>query len=697
MSQVLPESQVEPEIVEKCLAVLEDYYDQEIKQLVGIYPDERSLYVDFQDVRKKSDDLAWDYQEQPDLMQEYFQRALAQYPVPNLDVDMSDLCVRITNLSTGDDGLRYLPGNLNDRLTGEAIEVAGQVAQVSQALPEIQEGAFECQRCGTVTRMPQLTEDLQEPHECQACERNGPFVLDNDKSDFKMVRMLRLQRPPEESEGGETAVDIRLTDDLAEQGVRGAQRVTVPGKLRLQQGDSHSKQFPFLFEGHDTIPQDGSGSNIDYEDYEDEIREIAQTDDPVQTLADQIAPHLYTEDKLEAIKRALILQSVGTTRKDPDDGPTFRGDFHVLLLGDPSTGKSDLVEEIIDLAPRGKYKSGKGLSKAGITAAAVRDEFGQNEWGLKAGLLPLASGGIAGVDEIDKVDDDALDAVHSALENQTVTVMKAGIDANLPAYTRLLASGNPKHGRFEEYEPVGEQIDLPPALMSRFDLMFMVPDDPDPERDSEVAGHAIDAWIETSKMDHPGEESPEDSVATRDYDEEVLTAYFAKAQAEIQPRWPDDAELKQRIIEFYRDIRVKGMGDDAPVPITARKLQAILRLAEASARACLREHVTGEDVDRAIELVKMTLHDVGIDPETGEYDADIVETGTSKNQRERIRTVKEIIKDMEGDWEEGAPHHDIVDVANDIGMEKQKVEHELEKLKQKGEIYEPQSKHYRTS
>lgn len=689
---------------EYLITFLKNYYRDQVGYLAQRYPrEQRSLVIDYSDIVTFDLDLAEDFDKKPDTVIELLEDALYNYDLP-ADVDLRGARVRVRNVdpqgSVADPNSRIRdPGDFSVRFdAGKPLGIQGQVSQVTDAKPYVQEAAFECLRCGTRTYIPQSGGKLQDPHECQGCERQGPFNLDETDSEWDMRRMVRLQKPPERSGGLESHTDITLTGDLAEAPVngeplKGGERVTATGVLTVDTDDmmdNSSTEGDWQFETLDVAPEDGGVGAVDWEDYQDELEEIEEADDPIQVLVDNIAPHLYGE-KYEPIKRALALQVIGTNKKSPQDGPTYRGDIHCLLLGDPSTGKSDLVLEMTNLAPRGKFKSGEGLAKAGITAAAVRDGFGGDGWSLKAGLLVLASGGLAGIDEIDKAADEAVHATHSALENQVVTVSKAGIDATLPAETSLLASGNPIHGRFDTYEPLGEQIDLPPALMSRFDLMFMLPDRVDPEKDREIATHMTKSWDDSAQKVHPNHSDPEGSTGEREYPEEVLTAYIAKAKQTITPVWTDD-EVNDLLVNFYVDLREEGSDADAPVPVTARKLQALKRLSESAARARMHEVVQEEDVELAIDLVRTSLEDVGINPETGDMDADIVETGTSKSQRDRIKRYKAVIRDVSEEHDgDGAPRQDVVDLLIEMGDSKKKVNDELENLRRKGEVYEPRT------
>jgi len=296
-------------------------------------------------------------------------------------------------------------------------------------------------------------------------------------------------------------------------------------------------------------------------------------------------------------------------------------------------------------------------------------------------------------------------AMHEALEQQEISISKAGITATLKSRCALLGAANPKYGRFDEYEPIAEQIELDPALVSRFDLIFTVTDQPDEEEDRRLAKHIIQSnyagelSAQHEKLSSPAANAEDAAEAARDVEPtieaELLRKYVAFAKRDVFPTMTDAA--RERIREFYVEMRSQGTGEDAPVPITARKLEALVRLAEASARVRLSDTVEEGDAKRVIEIVQSSLRDVGMDPETGEYDADIVETEMSKSQRDRVKNLKTLIQEIEEEYEEGAPLQEVVDRADELGMDESKADHEIEKLKQKGELYEPQQGYLRTT
>jgi replicative DNA helicase Mcm len=288
--------------------------------------------------------------------------------------------------------------------------------------------------------------------------------------------------------------------------------------------------------------------------------------------------------------------------------------------------------------------------------------------------------------------------------HNSVSISKAGINATLKSRCSLLGAANPKYGRFDQYEPIGEQIDLEPALISRFDLIFTVTDQPDAEKDANLAEHIIDTNYagelhthrENTTTSNVSEEEVE-SVTEKvepEIDAELLRKYIAYAKRNCYPMMTEEA--KAQIRDFYVDLRAKGQDQDAPVPVTARKLEALVRLSEASARMRLSDTVERADAERVIEIVRSCLQDIGVDPETGEFDADVVETGQSKTQRDRIKNIKALISEIESEYDEGAPIETVLDRAEEMGMERSQAEHEIEKLRRQGDVYEPTTDHLRT-
>ena len=695
--------------VDAFLSFYRTYYSDEIARLAQNYPKERrSLYVEYNDLYTYDADLAERYLNRPGEMQEVAEEALRTYDLP-VDISLGQAHVRLRTLPR-ENTIDIRAVRVSDDHIGSLVAVQGIVRKATDVRPKIVEAAFECQRCGTMTYIPQNDSGFQEPHECQGCERQGPFRVNNNESKFIDSQQLRVQESPEGLRGGETpqSIDVNLEDDVCGQ-VTPGDHVTVVGRLEMEQvtsGQEKTTVFDPYMEGVSVVIEDEEFEDMDITEADKrEIIELSDDPDLYEKMIASVAPAIYGYDQE---KLSMILQLFSGVTKHLPDGSRIRGDLHMLLIGDPGTGKSQLLSYIQQVAPRSVYTSGKGSSAAGLTAAAVRDDFGDGQqWTLEAGALVLADKGIAAVDELDKMDSSDRSAMHEGLEQQKISVSKAGINATLKARCSLLGAANPKYGRFDQYEPIGEQIDLEPALISRFDLIFTVTDSPDPEHDARLADHILTTnyagELNTQREEVATSEFSQQEVddVTREVapaiEPDLLRKYIAHAKRSCFPTMTDEA--KESIREFYVDLRSKGADEDAPVPVTARKLEALVRLSEASARVRLSDTVEPSDADRAIEIVRSCLQDIGVDPETGEFDADVVETGQSKTQRDRIKGIKDLIQTIaqEYDDEPGAPVDTILERADEAGMDAEKAEKQLEKLRTRGEIYEPQQGYVRTT
>ncbi|MDD1759955.1 MAG: minichromosome maintenance protein MCM, partial [Methanothrix sp.] len=376
-------------------------------------------------------------------------------------------------------------------------------------------------------------------------------------------------------------------------------------------------------------------------------------------------------------------------------GARIRGDIHILLVGDPGIAKSQLLRYMTKISPRGIYTSGKSSTSAGLTATAVKDELGDGRWTIEAGALVLADKGIAAVDEMDKMDNEDKSALHEAMEQQTISVAKAGVMATLKSRCSLLAAANPKMGRFDKYEPISPQINLTPALMSRFDLIFVLTDDPDTKRDSAIAEHILKsnyAGELSTQMAWNAQISQEDidaalTVIEPEIDPELLRKYVAYARKKIFPTLTEEA--KNFFMNYYVNLRTQGQDSNKPVPVTARQLEALIRLGEASARLRLSNKVTLEDAQRVVKILESCLRKVGVDPETGFLDADIIASGTSKSTRDRTKSVMDIIKDVSKEHQGPAPRDIVLDRAEELGIDRAKAEEIIDRLRRDGSVFEP--------
>lgn len=688
------------EIVDNFSEFYDLEYSADVGQLAQNFDDNtKSLVIDYNNLYRFDHDLAHDLRNHPEEVIESAEYALRNYDFP-VDVDFSDAHVRFTGL-----GENIAISKLRSKHVNTLVAVTGVVRKVTEVRPKVVEAVFICQRCGTQTIIPQDDYGIEEPRQCEGCERDGPYKIDYDKSELVDMQHLKVQESPEGLRGGETpeSITVPIEDDVTGEVTAGDQ-VEVTGVYRIDprsaSGDTDTSALDTYLEGVHVDRKDERFEDMEItKEDKAKIKELSNDPEIYNKLVQSIAPSIFG---YEQEKMAIALQLFEGVTKPLPDGSKIRGDFHILFMGDPGTAKSAMIQYVTNIAPRAVSSSGKGSSAAGLTASAVRDDFADgSQWTLEAGALVLADRGVAAIDELDKMEEEDKSAMHEALEQQQVSVNKAGINATLKSRCSLLAAANPKYGRFDPYESTADQIDLEPALMSRFDLIFIITDRPEEEEDRELAQHILRSnyagELYANQHDYGGTTSDDDYEEVTEevapvIEPELLKKYIAYAKQNCAPTMTEEA--RQKIEDFYVDLRLTGADEeDTPVPVTARKLEGLVRLAEASARVRLSETVEEQDAGRAVSLVRSSLEDTILDPDTGELDADIIETGTSKSQRDRIKNIKELISEMAEDYDDGVPIEDLKSEAERVGLDAGKVDEEIEKLRRNGGLYEPQPNH----
>jgi replicative DNA helicase Mcm len=352
---------------------------------------------------------------------------------------------------------------------------------------------------------------------------------------------------------------------------------------------------------------------------------------------------------------------------------------------------STTVSELYDMTTGVGNFYGNGIVVHN-TAAAVRDsEFGGDDnWTLQAGALVLADQGLACVDEIDKMSDSDRSSMHEGLEQQTISVAKAGINATLKSRCTLLSAANPKDGRWNDFDPVPAQIDLEPALVSRFDMIFAPVDERTDERDTALADHILTTNLRGQQIEAGMDPDDDTNNVEPEIKPELFKKYVAYARQHCNPVLTDDA--RQYIEDFFVDIRAEGEAEGA-IPVTARKIEGIIRITEAVARIRLSDEARLEHAERAVDIVMESLKDVGFDEDEGRFDVDMTETNQSSSQRKRRNTLIEVIGENEDEGEKGAPKELVVEtMVEKYGFEEDVVEFDIAKMGREGkEIYEPQS------
>jgi len=679
-----------------------NYYENAIAELAQGYPsDQKSLYVEAADVLDYDPDLLYDWRESPGQIQSYAEEALRQHDLP-ASVDLANAHVRLTD-SEGILETHAVTDVASDDI-GDYVAISGQLSRITGKKPRLATAVYECQRCGTTTEIPQGRNEVQEVHECQGCERQGPFTLATERSEWVDQRKIKLEEPIEDrtQPRGED-IPVYIEDDLCEYGPgattlpdHAGEKATILGVVRVDEstlnGRNADPESDHWIDARAIVFDVDAEEDIDVDAHRETFEDLATGDDAVERVAESLAPALHADegDDLYTVRRACAAWLFNAYRIDPDGAGSKRGDLHMCLIGDPGVGKSTLMGYLNDVLPKSEYRTGTGLSEVGLTAAAVQEEFaGKSEWTLQPGILPRADGGHCIIDEIDGVIDEKTKAIHDALEGeQMVKADKAGIQADLPSRCALLVGGNPTHTRFDSNEPITEQIDLDPALFDRMDLVFAMEDIVDEDHDRTKAHHALGAWDELAEA-QTGEKDVEDAETTNPpVPKETLRAWVKYARDNVFPTLTTEA--KDHLEDFYvevRDLNDGHDGNEGAVPATMRTLEGSIRLAIAFARLRLSETVEIQDAKRAIDLTKEVVG-LRFDPETGEFDVQRVTSGEPKSQQVRRKQLPRIIDRLAGD--EPAQPDEVVETATEeLRTDADTIEDDLEHLKQKNVIYEP--------
>lgn len=638
----------------------------------------QSLVVDYIDFDSYSPDLAKQLTHKPDEMLEAFnEAALAILREIHHDYEQEihdRIKVRIGNY-TVQKGLRDINADLIDKL----VSVSGMVVRSSEVKPLAKKVAYKCTNCGAVTEATLKGLVLKKPSKCSACGEKE-LDMDPENSIFIDFQMVRLQELPEDLPAGQLPhyVEVTVMGDLVDQ-CRPGDRIMLTGIIRIEQEQlapqAKTSLFRLRMEGNNIEYLGGrAGSKdtrtveriaISTED-ERQIQAIGSKPDAYEKLVASFAPHIYGQ---EVIKESILLLIVGSVTKKLEDGSTRRGDINVLLVGDPGTAKSEMLKFAAKIAPRGLYTSGRGSTAAGLTAAVIRDKSGIMM--LEAGAVVLGDQGLVCIDEFDKIKPEDRSALHEVMEQQTCSVAKGGIVATLNARTSILSAANPMYGKYDPYKNITENVNLPVPLLTRFDLIFIVRDIPEKDKDNLIASHILEIHKDVAHAAKPAIEI--------DLFSKYLT--YAKGREPVLT-----SEAIDIIRSYYMDMRKAE--SEGMITVTPRQLEGLVRLATARARILLKDHVEADDAKRAIYLVDQMLKTAGVDVNTGKMDVGVL-YGKPQSEVSKQKLFMEVFKGISGpDNNEVEDKNLVAELVKTGRFTDEEARTQISKFNREGRIYE---------
>lgn len=491
---------------------------------------------------------------------------------------------------------------IKSKNVGQLISVTGIVTRITKVKPHVRVATYACDKCEVEVYQIINTPEFMPLTVCNspACKQlgtnAGQLTLGTRGSKFIPYQEIRVQELSDQVPAGHIPRSLVVkahgssTRQCGPGDVVQISGVFLPtpyhGFAKLRAGllsDTYVEAMSIDKEKKTSDEETATPDQIA------ELQRMAQDSNCYDILSQSIAPAIYGH---EDVKKALLLLLIGGASRDLPDGMKIRGDINVCLMGDPGVAKSQLLKFITRCAPRAVYTTGKGSSGVGLTAAVHKDPA-TNEFVLEGGALVLADKGICCIDEFDKMEDGDRTAIHEVMEQQTVSIAKAGIMTTLNARTSVLAAANPLYGRYNRKKSASENINLPAALLSRFDVLWLIIDEPNLDDDLRLARHI--AYVHQNCENPPLEFDPKDA--------NFIRRYIALAKS-FDPYVPN--ELTEFITERYVAMRAPSASNENSTHTTARTLLAILRLSTAMARLHFRDVVTQEDVDEAIRLMHMS-------------------------------------------------------------------------------------------
>ena len=576
---------------------------------------------------------------------------------------------------------------IHTQKSGNLIKFSCIVISKSPVRTIYREISYKCAICDTIFKEKRKYPQKGLLRWCNACKKNGlKEMQDSDSHDLVNIQFLEVQEQLEKSKGiNSDKIKLVILGDLVQElliKVQPGDNIKVTGILFLEEANQKNlkelniKNKYILVNNIEVIKKDFE--DIEITQFEEKkIIELSKMEDLEYVLVNSIASDVYGYYE---IKKALLLQLLGGTKnKKSHAGKDLRDTIHVLLMGDPGVAKSKFLNSVEQISPKSIRTDGSKTTGVGLTCSAgEKNEFGDRI--LRAGALILASGGMVQLDELDKLNDENKYALLESMQDETVSIAKAGIVAKFITKTAILAAANPKHSSFDKNKPLIDQFNFPSNLLSRFDLIFAVVDDIEQKKDKETAEHILKI--------HSGIKT--DNIAL---ESDFVKKYISYARKNIQPKMTD--LIHKKIVDYYLLVRLDAKNRNVP-PITPRMIEILIRLSEANAKMRLSNIVEEKDVDQAVTLFGFSLDSIARDEKTGQLDYQRIQTGMSVEQRkekEKVSMVKSILKNIFKEYDL-VGFDELRKRTADLGILENELKNLVHNLLREGFIYEKNKDEY---
>jgi DNA replication licensing factor MCM2 len=520
---------------------------------------------------------------------------------PLYDRIASEIHVRIAELPLMEDlrSLRQL--HLN-----QMIRTSGVVASTTGILPQLNMIKYDCVKCGFILGpFYQRQEQEVKPSTCPECQSNGPFEINMEETVYRNYQRITIQESPGRVAAGRLprSKDAILLADLVDTCKPGDEIELTGVYVNNYDGSLNTANgFPIfatvIKANYISKKDDKAAVSSLTDEHIRTIHQLSKEENIAEKVFASIAPSVYGH---EDIKRGIALSLFGGEPKDPGGKHKLRGDINVLMCGDPGTAKSQFLKYVEKVAARPVFTTGQGASAVGLTAYVQRSPI-TKEWTLEAGALVLADKGVCLIDEFDKMTDQDRTSIHEAMEQQSISISKAGIVTSLQARCSIIAAANPIGGRYDPSQTFAENVDLSEPILSRFDVLCVVRDTVDPVEDEMLARFVVDSHV----RHHPASEPSEtpagmpSRTGIEPIPQDLLQKYIIYAKERIHPKLHQVDQDK--VAKLYSELRKESMRTGS-IPITVRHIESIIRLSEAHAKLHLREYVHDDDINMAIRVM----------------------------------------------------------------------------------------------